>query len=134
MLTKIDHIGIAVKSLDNALEFYKSIGIEPESFEEVKSQQVKVAFLKIGQSNVELLEPTTEASPIAKFLDKKGEGIHHTCYEVKDIYEVLEKLKDSGVKLINESPVEGAHGKKVAFVHPKSANGVLTELSMDSEH
>jgi len=129
MLKKIDHTGIAVNSLTHAVKFYKSLGIEPYAYEEVESQKVKVAFLKVGESNIELLEPTSDDSPIATFLQKKGEGIHHICYEVEDLVSVLKSLKEEGIKLINEEPITGAHGKKVAFVHPKSANGVLTELA-----
>ncbi|AEI13832.1 methylmalonyl-CoA epimerase [Flexistipes sinusarabici DSM 4947] len=129
MLKKIDHIGIAVKSLEEAVRFYETLGVSVESYEEVTSQKVKVAFIKLGDSNVELLEPTSEDSPVAKFLEKKGEGIHHLCYEVNDVSESLDIMKKDGMKLINEEPIKGAHGKLVAFVHPKSANGVLTELS-----
>ncbi len=129
MLKKIDHIGIAVKSLEEAVRFYETLGVSVESYEEVPSQKVKVAFIKLGDSNVELLEPTSEDSPVAKFLEKKGEGIHHLCYEVNDVSESLDIMKKDGMKLINEEPIKGAHGKLVAFVHPKSANGVLTELS-----
>lgn len=132
MLKKIDHIGIAVNSLENAVKFYESLGVNVTSYEEVPSQKVKVAFIKLGESNIELLEPASEDSPVAKFLDKKGEGIHHLCYEVNDISESLDIMKNDGMKLINEEPVKGAHDKLVAFVHPKSANGVLTELSQSS--
>ncbi|MEF3254666.1 MAG: methylmalonyl-CoA epimerase [Deferribacterales bacterium] len=129
MLEKIDHIGIAVKSLDNALAFYDSIGIKPYHFEEVESQKVKVAFIKVGESNIELLEPTSPESPIAKYIEKRGEGIHHIAYEVKDIKKSLEMLKANGCQLIDSEPKMGAHEKLIAFVHPKSTNGVLTELS-----
>ncbi|MGD9808115.1 MAG: methylmalonyl-CoA epimerase [Deferribacterales bacterium] len=133
MLEKIDHIGIAVKCLDEATAFYKTMGIVPYHFEEVESQKVRVAFIKIGESNIELLEPTSDESPIAKFMEKKGEGIHHIAYRVEDIYKALEMLKADGIKLINEEPMNGAHGMKVAFVHPKSVNGVLTELSQPGD-
>ncbi|MCD8553743.1 methylmalonyl-CoA epimerase [Seleniivibrio sp.] len=131
MLEKIDHIGIAVRNLDEATKFYITMGIKPYHYEEVESQKVKVAFVKVGESNIELLEPTSPESPIAKFLEKKGEGIHHVAYSVANITTALKKLKEDGATLINEEPMDGAHGKKVAFVHPKSVNGVLTELSMD---
>ena len=133
MLEKIDHIGVAVKCLDEATAFYKTMGIEPYHFEEVESQKVRVAFIKIGESNIELLEPTSDESPIAKYIEKKGEGIHHIAYRVDDIYKALEMLKADGIKLINEEPMNGAHGMKVAFVHPKSVNGVLTELSQPGD-
>lgn len=129
MLEKIDHIGVAVKSLDEATAFYKTMGAEPHHFEEVASQKVRVAFIKIGESNIELLEPTSPDSPIAKYIEKKGEGIHHIAYRVDDVQTALDALKADGAKLINDEPMEGAHGMKVAFVHPKSVNGVLTELS-----
>ncbi|MDK2793292.1 MAG: methylmalonyl-CoA/ethylmalonyl-CoA epimerase [Deferribacteres bacterium] len=133
MLNKIDHIGIAVKSLGEAVSFYETMGIKPYHYEEVDSQKVKVAFIKVGESNIELLEPTSEESPIFKYIEKKGEGIHHICYDVEDVDKALETLKNDGFKLINEKPMKGAHHKIVAFVHPKSTNGVLTELSMDEK-
>jgi methylmalonyl-CoA/ethylmalonyl-CoA epimerase len=134
MLEKIDHIGIAVKNLEEATAFYKTMGIQPHHFEEVESQKVRVAFIKVGESNIELLEPTSEESPIAKFLEKKGEGIHHIAYLVEDVQKALDALKADGAKLLNETPMDGAHGMKVAFVHPKSVNGVLTELSQHGDH
>jgi len=133
MLNRIDHIGVAVRNLENSLAFYESMGAKPYHFEEVESQKVKVAFIKIGESNIELLEPTSEDSPIFKYIEKKGEGIHHICYDVQDLNKALETLKRDGFQLINEAPQKGAHHKLVAFVHPKSTNGVLTELSMDEK-
>lgn len=127
MLKKIDHIGVAVKSLDEALKFYTLAGIVPSHTEEVTSQKVKTAFLTVGDVHIELLEPTSEDSPVAKYIEKRGEGIHHIAYEVDDIVSELSKLKAGGIQLINESPVDGAHNMLVAFVHPKSTNGVLTE-------
>lgn len=132
MVEKIDHIGIAVKSLDNALKFYETLGIKPYHFEEVESQKVKTAFIKVGDTNIELLESTSEEGPIAKYVAKKGEGIHHICYEVENVGLALEKMKAEGFKLIDENPKPGAHGKIVAFIHPKSTNGVLTELAQDA--
>ena len=132
MVEKIDHIGIAVKSLDNALKFYETLGIKPYHFEEVESQKVKTAFIKVGDTNIELLESTSEEGPIAKYIAKKGEGIHHICYEVENVGLALEKMKAEGFKLIDETPKPGAHGKIVAFMHPKSTNGVLTELAQDA--
>lgn len=132
MVEKIDHIGIAVKSLDNALKFYETLGIKPYHFEEVESQKVKTAFIKVGDTNIELLESTSEEGPIAKYIAKKGEGIHHICYKVESVESALEKMKDEGFKLIDENPKPGAHGKIVAFIHPKSTNGVLTELAQDA--
>jgi len=131
MLNKIDHIGVAVKSLDEAVKFYSLMGAEPNHYEEVESQKVKVAFIKVGETNIELLEPTSDESPIAKFIEKKGEGIHHICYDVDDVKVALGTMKEDGLKLLNEEPMPGAHGKLVAFVHPKSTNGVLTEVAQD---
>lgn len=129
MVKKIDHLGVAVKSLDAAVEFYKSLGLQVNHTEEVPSQKVKVAFIKIGDTNIELLEPTSPDSPIAKYLEKNREGIHHVSYVVDDIQKTLNGLKAAGVPLINETPVEGAHNMLVAFIHPKGTNGVLTEIS-----
>jgi methylmalonyl-CoA/ethylmalonyl-CoA epimerase len=133
MVNKIDHIGVAVKSIEEALMFYKALGVKPYHFEEVESQKVKTAFIKVGNTNIELLEATSETSPIAKFIEKKGEGIHHICYEVEDVAEELEKLKKEGIQLIDNEPKPGAHGKIVAFVHPKSTKGVLTELAQNED-
>lgn len=133
MLEKIDHIGIAVKNLEESTAFYETMGAKPYHFEEVESQKVKVAFIKVGESNIELLEPTSDESPIAKHIERKGEGIHHIAYRVEDITKSLAELKAAGLKLVNEEPFNGAHGMKVAFVHPKSVNGVLTELSQPGE-
>jgi methylmalonyl-CoA/ethylmalonyl-CoA epimerase len=132
MLEKIDHIGIAVKSLDEAVKFYSLMGVEPEHFEEVESQKVRVAFINVGGTNIELLEPTSEESPIAKYIEKKGEGIHHIAYSVASVKDSLAALKAEGMKLIDEEPKPGAHNKLIAFVHPRSVNGVLTELSEDA--
>ena len=128
MLKKIDHIGVAVPNLEEALEFYRAMGVEPPHIEEVASQKVKVAFLTVGDVHIELLEPTAEDSPIAVFLEKRGSGMHHIAYEVDDINRELATLKEAGIKLINETAIEGAHEKLVAFIHPKSVSGVLTEL------
>ena len=134
MLKKIDHIGVAVKSLDESLKFYAALGITPSHIEEVPSQKVKTAFLTIGDVHVELLEPTAEDSPVATHLEKRGEGMHHIAYEVENIETALETLKKAEIKLVNESPVDGAHNMLVAFIHPKSTNGVLTELCQHREH
>lgn len=129
MIKKIDHIGIAVKSLDEAVKFYEeTLGIKCEKIEEVPTQKVKTAFFDVGGVHLELLEPTTEDSPIAQFLQRNGEGVHHIAYFCDDIVAQLAKAKETGCKLINEEPVPGAGGKKVAFLHPKSTYGVLTEF------
>lgn len=124
----LDHIGIAVSSLERAA-IYKALGLEIDHVETVESQRVKTAFLSVGEANLELLEPTAPDSPIAKFIEKRGEGIHHICLRVENIEAHLEKLKAEGYRLINESPVPGAHGCRVAFLHPAAGNGVLIELS-----
>lgn len=132
---KIDHLGIAVKNLDESIALYKSLlGIEPGHIEEVADQKVKAAFFEVGNSgsNLELLEATSEDSPIAKFLEKNRPGIHHLCVEVDDINAELARLKEQGLQLIDETPRVGAHGKLVAFVHPKSTGGILLELSQDA--
>ena len=129
MLKKINHIGIAVKSLENSIPFYRDqLGMTFEGTEEVTDQKVKVAFLQIGESRIELLEPTSEDSPIAKFLEKKGEGVHHMAYEVDDVVAALADLKDKGIRLIDETPRRGAHNSLIAFLHPKATGGVLTEI------
>ena len=128
MLKKIDHIGVAVANLEESLKFYKALGIEPSHTEVVPSQKVKTAFLTVGGVHIELLEPTSPDSPIAGFLDKRGQGMHHIAYETDDINSALALLKDNEIKLINEAPVDGAHDMLVAFIHPKSVSGVLTEL------
>lgn len=127
-MTRLDHIGIAVKSLD-AARIYEVMGLAIQHVETVETQRVKTAFLSVGDSNLELLEPTSPDSPIAKFIEKRGEGIHHLCFRVDNIEEHLERLKAAGYRLVNESPVPGAHGCRVAFLHPSAGNGVLIELS-----
>ncbi len=129
MLTKIDHIGIAVKSLDETIPFYRdNLGMAFAGIEEVAEQKVRVAMLQVGESKIELLEPTCEESPVAKFIEKNGVGIHHIAYEVADIEAEIAKLLAGGVRMIDEKPRNGAHGTRIAFIHPKSSNGVLTEL------
>ena len=128
---KLDHIGIAVRSLASA-KIYEDLGLTIEHVETVETQRVKTAFLSVGDSNLELLEPTSPDSPIAKFIDKRGEGIHHICLRVENIEAHLERLKAAGYRLINEAPVPGAHGCRVAFLHPSAGNGVLIELSEKS--
>ena len=126
---KIDHLGIATKGIDDALKFWSdALGLENVHTEVVEDQKVRVAMLPIGESRIELLEPTSEDSPISKFLEKRGGGIHHIAVEVDDIEKALEKLKSQGMRLIDETPRIGAEGCRVAFVHPSAANGVLLEL------
>ena len=126
---KINHVGIATKGIDEALRFWsEALGLEDVHTEVVEDQKVRVAMLPIGESRIELLEPTSDDSPISKFLEKRGGGIHHIAVEVDDINAALARLKENGVRLIDESPRIGAEGCLVAFVHPSSANGVLLEL------
>lgn len=129
MVTKIDHIGIAVANLDETLKFYEDIlGITCTGTEVVEEQKVKTAFLPIGDTEVELLESTDKEGPIAKFIEKKGQGIQHIAYRVENIEKALEEVKAKGIKLIDEKPRKGAGGAKIAFLHPKSTFGVLIEL------
>ena len=129
MLTKIDHLGIAVRSLDESVAYYeKALGLRCEHREEVPSQKVRTAFFSVGDTHLELLEPTSPESPIAKFLEKNGEGIHHVAFATTDIDAQLKGASAAGVKLIHEQPFEGAAGKLVAFLHPKFTHGVLTEF------
>jgi methylmalonyl-CoA/ethylmalonyl-CoA epimerase len=129
MLTKISHIGIAVTSLEAALPFYRdNLGMAFAGVEEVAEQKVRVAMLQIGESKIELLEPTSEDSPVARFIEKNGAGIHHIAYEVADIEAAIARLCADGARMIDEKPRHGAHGARIAFIHPKSSNGVLTEL------
>ena len=129
MVGKVDHIGIAVKNLDETLKFYEDVlGIKCVSTEVVDEQKVRVAFLPIGDTEIELLESTEEDGPVAKFIEKKGEGVQHIAYKVDDIEKSIEELKAKGIKLIDEKPRYGAGGAKIAFLHPKSTFGVLIEL------
>jgi len=126
---KIDHIGIAVKDLEKALEFYEALGMKAEGTEVVEEQKVKVAFLPTGDSEIELLESTSEDGPIARHIEKKGEGIQHLALRVENIEEAIADLMEKGVRMIDQKPRYGAGGAKIAFVHPKSTNGILLELT-----
>jgi methylmalonyl-CoA/ethylmalonyl-CoA epimerase len=136
MITRIDHLGIAVKSIDEALPYYeKALGLRCEHREEVASQKVRTAFFSAGEVHLELLEPTSPESPIAKFLEKNPSGgIHHIAFATSDITGQLKQAADTGVKLLHEVPFEGAAGKLVAFLHPKSTFGVLTEFCAPKAH
>jgi len=126
---KIDHIGIAVKSLTDAVKVYQdAIGLSVSGYDQVDEQGVRVAMLDVGESRIELLEPTGPASPIEKFMAKRGEGIHHIALTVDNIEETLKQLKATGVRLIDETPRRGAHNTRIAFVHPSATHGVLLEL------
>ena len=125
----VNHIGIAVKSIDEHRAFYEEVlGAEFEGIEIVEQQKVRVAFFRVGSVKLELLEPTSEESTIAKFIEKKGEGLHHVAYDVENIEARLAELKANGVRLIDETPRMGAHHMRIAFLHPKSSAGILTEL------
>ena len=129
MLTRINHIGIAVKSLEETIPFYRDqLSMPFAGIEEVAGQKVRVAMLQVGESMIELLEPTSEESPVARFIEKNGSGIHHIAYEVADIDTAITTLLAGGARMIDEKPRHGAHGTRIAFIHPKSSNGVLTEL------
>jgi len=136
MITRIDHLGIAVKSIDEALPYYeKTLGLRCEHREEVASQKVRTAFFSAGEVHLELLEPTSPESPIAKFLEKNPSGgIHHIAFATTDITGQLKQASENGVKLLHEVPFEGAAGKLVAFLHPKSTFGVLTEFCAPKAH
>jgi len=124
----IDHLGIAVKSLAEAKKFYEQLGLRVLPEEEVKQEKVRLAMVPVGESRIELLEPTSEDSPIAKFLAKRGEGLHHVSLHVDDLAGTVERLKKNGVRLVNEQIQVGAGGHLYVFVHPSSAGGVLLEL------
>ena len=130
---KLDHVGVAVPSIEDALEIYEALGLAEQKREIVPGQQVTVAFLPIGESRIELLEPTSPDSPVAKFLQKRGGGIHHLCFAVDDIENALADLAQRGFRLIHQTPVPGADGKRVAFLHPEAGGGVLIELSEKKE-
>ncbi len=129
MLSKLDHIGIAVNSLEEALPFYRDrLGMSLIKIEVVEAQRVRIAFLSLGSENIELIEGTDEQSHIRKFIARRGEGIHHLCFQVANIEKSLKELKEKGVRLIDEIPCQGAEGARVAFLHPASSHGVLIEL------
>lgn len=129
MIGKVDHIGIAVSNLDDAIKLYKDVlGLELHGIEEVEEQKVKVAFLPVGDTEIELLESTSPEGPIARYIEAKGQGIQHIAFQVDNIETALEEMKSKGMRLIDEKPRYGAGGAKIAFLHPKSTNGVLIEL------
>ena len=132
MKPKLDHIGIAVEDIEKAVEAYERLGFTVESVDDVPGFGVKVAFLPMESGNVELVQPVKDDSAMAKYLEKKGEGIHHLCFEVHDIQAELARLEAAGVELVDKVPRQGAHGTLVAFLHPKSTGGVLIELAEKS--
>jgi methylmalonyl-CoA/ethylmalonyl-CoA epimerase len=128
-ISHIEHIGIAVKSIEDSLPYYeKVLGLKCYNIEEVTDQKVKTAFFKVGQTKIELLEPISEDSTIAKFIENRGEGVHHIAFAVPDVASALSEVESEGVRLIDKAPRGGAEGLNIAFLHPKSTGGVLTEL------
>lgn len=131
-ISHIEHIGIAVKNLEESIQFYEDVlGLKCYSIEEVADQKVKTAFFMVGQTKVELLESTDPEGPIGKFIEKKGEGVHHMAFAVKGIEDALAKMDEKGIRLIDKAPRKGAEGLDIAFLHPKSTHGVLMELCED---
>ncbi|MCU0530813.1 MAG: methylmalonyl-CoA epimerase [Syntrophales bacterium] len=128
-ITRLDHIGIAVKSIAESLKVYEAMGLKSVGVEEVAEQKVRVAFLPIGEAEIELLESTAPDGPVAKYIEKNGEGIQHIALRVDNLEAALAEMKAKGVRLIDEKPRYGAGGAKIAFVHPRSTGGVLLELS-----
>jgi methylmalonyl-CoA/ethylmalonyl-CoA epimerase len=127
---KIDHIGIAVKNLDETMKFYAdALGLKTISTEVVEDQKVRIAFIPVGDSEVELIESTSPDGPVAKFIEQRGEGLQHIAFRVENVEEALQELKSKGIRLIDEKPRKGAGGAMIAFVHPKATNGVLVEIT-----
>lgn len=135
MIQKIDHLGIAVRSLDEAIHYYEqALGLKCSGKEEVPVQKVKIAFFQVGDVRLELLEPTSSDSTVAQFLEKHGEGVHHMAFATDNIDEQLSKAKNAGCRLLHEIPIKGSAGMQIAFLHPKSTHGILTEFcSMENE-
>lgn len=134
-MNKIEHIGIAVKDLNASNTVYeKLLGVKHYKIEDVASEGVKTSFFRIGESKIELLQATTPESPIAKFIAKRGEGVHHVAFAVEDIEAEIKRLKNEGFEMIHHSPKQGADGKLIAFLHPKSSGGVLVELCQDMDN
>jgi methylmalonyl-CoA/ethylmalonyl-CoA epimerase len=131
-ISHIEHIGIAVKDLKTAISYYEDVlGLKCYNIEEVTDQKVKTAFFKVGETKIELLEPTSEESAVAKFIEKKGEGVHHIAFRVDNLVEALAECESKGVQLIDTAPRKGAEGLNIAFLHPKSTAGVLTEFCVE---
>lgn len=129
MIHRIDHIGIAVRSIDEARRLYETLGLEVEAIEEVAAEEVRVALISCGESHIELLEPTAETSPIARFLESRGPGLHHLCLATDEVKGDDARLREAGFRVLRPEPTRGAGGCWVQFVHPKSTGGVLLELS-----
>lgn len=132
MIRKVSHIGIAVKDLDEGIALYEKLGLTLEGVEEVPSQMVKVAFFPVGDTRIELVAPTSEDSPVAKFIEKRGEGVQHIAFAVEDLEDALKETEEKGIRLIDKTPRPGAHKADIAFLHPKSTLGVLVELCKEN--
>lgn len=132
-MSELHHIGIAVRSIDERLRVYAALGLEPAGEELVADQKVRVAFLPVAGSRLELLEPTAPDSPIARFIEKRGEGLHHLCFRVDDIEAAMQRAREHGLTPLSPAPLPGAHGTRVCFIHPASTGGVLLELVQDVE-
>jgi len=134
MIRKIQHIGVAVRSLEQAIPYYRDVlGLEFLGIEEVAEQKIRAAIFRVGESSIEVLETTSPDGPVGKFLDRNGEGIHHLCFQVDDAAGALSRAKEKGARLIDEVPRQGVHGMKVGFLHPKTTFGVLTEFAEGGE-
>lgn len=134
-ITHIEHIGIAVKDLDTAITYYENVlGLKCYAIEEVADQKVKTAFFKVGQTKIELLESTDPEGPIGKFIEKRGEGVHHIAFHVPELEDALQEVDENGIQLIDKQPRKGAEGMNTAFLHPKSTFGVLTEFCEEAEN
>ena len=133
MLKQISHLGVAVKNIEQAMDFYKSVFHVPVS-SPITAGDIKVSMVEIGDSSIELIQPISDKGVIAKFLEKRGQGIHHVCFEVDDILAYITRLQENGMELINEEPVIGTGGKLIAFIHPESTHGVLVELYELTQH
>jgi methylmalonyl-CoA/ethylmalonyl-CoA epimerase len=134
MIRKIAHIGVAVKSLDAAIPYYRDVlGLELVGIEEVAEQKIRAAVFRVGESTIEVIESTSPDGPVGRFVEKNGEGIHHLCFDVADTAQALADAKAKGARLIDETPRDGVHGMKIGFLHPKSTFGVLTEFAQEGE-
>ena len=135
MITKINHIGIAVKNLDEQIPFYRDVlGLDFKGVEEVEDQGVRIAMFAVGEVHIELLEPTSEESPVAKFIKKRGDGLHHIAYHTDDIEKEISRLVQNNIEMIDHIPRKGAHNTKIAFLHPKASGKILTEICGSEEN
>ncbi len=134
MIRRIQHIGVAVRKLDEAIPFYRDVlGLELAGIEEVSDQKIRTAIFRVGESTIEVLESTSPDGPVGRFLEKHGEGIHHLCFQVEDAAAALAGAREKGARLIDEAPRPGVHGMKIGFLHPKSTFGVLTEFAQEGD-